>query len=63
MVEIKENFEEVGGVVRKVMPDFIGVFDKSGKSIGEFNVKAGKFDTSKLKRTGCNQGRAGTATG
>jgi len=49
LVEIKEKFEEVGGVVRRVTPDVVTVFDELGKSIGEFNVKAGKFDTSKLK--------------
>ena len=32
-----------------VTPDVVTVFDELGKSIGEFNVKAGKFDTSKLK--------------
>ena len=47
MVEIKENFEEVGGVVRRVTPDFIGVFDKSGRLMAEFNVKLNKFDTTK----------------
>lgn len=47
LVEIKENFEEVGGVVRRVTPDFISVFDKSGRLMAEFNVKLGKFDTTK----------------
>ena len=47
LVEIKENFEEVGGVVRRVTPDFIGVFDKSGRLMAEFNVKLNKFDTTK----------------
>lgn len=47
LVEIKEKFEEVGGVVRRVTPDFIGVFDKSGSLMAEFNVKLNKFDTTK----------------
>ena len=47
LVEIKEKFEEVGGVVRRVTPDFIGVFDKSGRLMAEFNVKLNKFDTTK----------------
>ena len=47
LVEIKEKFEEVGGVVRRVTPDVVTVFDELGKSIGGFNVKAGKFDTTK----------------
>lgn len=47
LVEIKENFEEVGGVVRSVTPDFISVFDKSGRLMAEFNVKLNKFDTTK----------------
>ena len=47
LVEIKETFEEVGGVVRRVTPDFIGVFDKSGRLMAEFNVKLNKFDTTK----------------
>ena len=47
LVEIKETFEEVGGVVRRVTPDFISVFDKSGRLMAEFNVKLNKFDTTK----------------
>ena len=47
LVEIKEKFEEVGGVVRRVTPDFISVFDKSGRLMAEFNVKLNKFDTTK----------------